>query len=93
MKTFHYELEKVNSYEILDDKGITWTNSVRIFAVGWPLKRYGWVWTRDRGIILAMANDPRHQVLLKMGKRLLLISPDSEGKLLRQLNAQRPAQA
>ena len=39
MKTFHYELEKVNSYEILDDKGITWTNSVRIFAVGWPLKR------------------------------------------------------
>ena len=92
IKTFHYALGKVNSYQVLDSSESMWTNTIRVFAVGWPLKPYGWVWNRNHGLMLAMASDPHHQVLLTMTKGLLLISPDSEGKLFGQLRQQRPAQ-
>ncbi len=52
-------------------------STLRLCAVGWPLRPHRWVWNRQYGVVLAMVNDPAKMVLLRVGRRNLLVSPDN----------------
>ena len=89
LKTFHFDLKQVKSAEDVDRSMFSWTNTVRICGVGWPLKPYGWFWNRERGIVLAMVSDHCDVVLLNFGKKLLLVSPKNHRDLILELQDRR----
>ena len=53
-----------------------------MFAVGWPMRPYGWVWNKQQGKVLAMAYRPDCQLLLTMDDRKLIVSLDDPTQVL-----------
>lgn len=90
LKTFHFNLDEVRSVEEIEPDELSWRNTFRLCAVGWPLKPYGYLWNRERGLLLAMVSDRSGMVLLDTGKKLILVSPENPRDLVLEMQ-NRPA--
>ncbi|MEO8725148.1 MAG: PH domain-containing protein [Acidobacteriaceae bacterium] len=90
LKTFHFNLDEVRSAEEIEPDELSWRNTFRLCAVGWPLKPYGYLWNRERGLLLAMVSDRSGMVLLDTGKKLILVSPENPRDLVLEMQ-NRPA--
>ena len=68
-------MRKVTKGEKVKQDAFSSFSTLRLCAVGWPLRSHGWVWNRRYGVVLTMVDDPAKMVLLRIGRRSLLVSP------------------
>lgn len=75
LASFRFDLQDATEVQLVAPVEISPLNTVRLFGIGWPLRRVGWFRNQQFGTFLLFADNRRSLYLVKTPKRTMVVSP------------------
>ena len=82
LHVYRYRLDSLRGLERVDPQAISWTSTIRLCGVGWPMKSFGWFWNRKSGVFLALADRAADLLLLEFADRKKVLISSDQGAAL-----------
>ena len=72
---YTFDLRKAMDLQRVSKEQLVGIKTLRLFGVGWPLRRFGWFHNPQLGLFLNLVSDPSHMWLVRFPHRKILVSP------------------
>ena len=74
---YRFDLRKAQAVEPVSREQMQGLRTVRLFGVGWPLRRFGWFHNPRLGTYLNLMNSPSEMWMVRFPHLKVVVSPSS----------------